>query len=134
MHYFAYRFNNTHNLGRSIRNDIYAIIHRFRMNGIFIAMDFFPGINSMAKGCDNIIRDMYNKDIGVGKRPIWYPMLEAMLKVARNDEERLFMLFSHNFCLRAQHYCVESEYCCTPANVEFWPNIDKPRQIVRYSI
>ena len=102
---------------------------------MFLKRAHFPFLNKFVKGCNLIAQSKFGKKVNVPKFAIVNPQLEAMLKIAKNRNVRMAMLFQHRFVLRAEHYCYthEDKQWLRVKNILFYPDIQQPTQVTIYT-
>ena len=129
------KFNEKSVTGGTLHNTACGILYSLAVDfGISLTCELLPGTRRICKGADNVLRARYG-DHPKGKYPILNPILEAMLKVATEDEQ-FAILMAQRFCLRSQHYCnnrkenvITKNHYIKVKNLKFIPNIEDPRAI-----
>lgn len=126
------RFNDTHNIGNTLASNLDALLHYWGVNhGFFLTRRHFPFLKKFVKGCNNIAHDKFGKKVQFPKFAIINPQLEAMLKITKNRDLRMGMLFQQRFVLRAEHYTktYEDKQWLTIGDVAFFPSIQDPKHM-----
>ena len=130
--YLVYRFNETHNIGNSLANELDAILHGLREQQVFLARANFPFITRFIKGCNLIAQRDFGKRVEIPKYAILNPQLEQMLKIVNDDIVKIAMLFQHRFVLRAEHITVTNinSRIIKLKNLAFNPNREYPKSLI----
>lgn len=104
MDWAVHEFNDTKNIGNTIKNKCAQILLQYNHYGIHLSLDFMPGISRICKGMNKIASKNWGKKVGKPKRAFLKPMIREMLKKCTNNNDRLRILFPFVFMLRAEHY------------------------------
>lgn len=133
MNYLSYRWNTTHNLGKTLTADVDALIYVWKLNGALISRATFPWLNRFARGCNNKAQNEHGKKVNNMKYAILNPQLEKMYNRTIDKHVRMAMLFQHRFLLRSEHYTTpppqlaKDKYykkdCIRMRDVQFIPSI-----------
>ena len=132
MDYLTYRWNKTHNLGKTLIADVDAFIYIWKLNGCLVSRASFPWLQRFGRGCNNKAQNEHGKKVNNMKYAIMNPQLQIMYTTARDPHVRMAMLFQHRFVLRSEHYTTPPKQtakdvhykkdCIRMKDVEFIPS------------
>ena len=104
MDWAVFEFNDTKNIGNTIKKKCSEILLQLNHYNIHLTLDFLPGINRICKGMNIIANKQWGKMVNKPKRAFLRPMIRKILKYCKNNHDRLRILIPFEFMLRSEHY------------------------------
>ena len=132
MSYLEYLWNQTHNLGNTLKGYVDSLIFMWQIDGVNVSRASFPWLRRFGSGCNRKAQDEHGKRVNNMKFAIVNPQLDIMYKTCINVHVKMAMLLQHRFLLRAEHYTTPPKQqpndiayhkdCLRMKHVEFIPH------------